>query len=295
MRTTTMIPALTLAMAMLGQSPAAADDVVAKVGTREVKASEIAPYLKDLRPAEREALVQDKAELARFVRLVLLREAVLQDAAAAGWEKKPEVVAALARVRDQFLVESYLAEVAKVPDDFPSDDDLRKAYEAGKDQLKVPRRYELSQIFIAAEAGDKAAAKKRADEIAAQVKASPADFGKLAKANSNEAASAPREGKIGWLAEDQITPEIRKAVVGGTKGQIYGPVEGAGGYHIIRVDDVREAGTATFDEVRQSLTNLLRQQRAAQNRDAHVGTLLQRQPVSVNELALESLKSSAAQ
>jgi len=292
MKNIQMIPALTLAMAMLGQNPASAADeaVVAKVGSREVKASEVRPYLADLRPAERDALLQNKAELARFVRLVLLREAVLQDASGAGWEKKPEVIAALARVRDQYLVESYLAEVSKVPDGFPSEDDLRKAYEGGKEQLQVPKRFELSQIFIAADAGDKAAAKKRADEIAAQLKASPGDFGKLAKANSNEAASAPREGKIGWLTEDQITPEIRKAVAGLSKGQTTPVVEGAAGYHIVRVDDVREAGTATFDEVRQTLTNLLRQQRAEQNRDAHIASLVQRQPVSVNELALESLK-----
>jgi hypothetical protein len=34
----------------------------------------------------------------------------------------------------------------------------------------------------------------------------------------------------------------------------------------------------------------LRNQRAALNRESHVANLLQRQPVSVNELALDALK-----
>jgi parvulin-like peptidyl-prolyl isomerase len=287
-----MLTVLTLAMAILGSQPAAADDaVVAKVGTREVKASEISPYLSSLRPAERTALSQNKEELARFVRAILLREAVLAEASSAGWEKKPEVVAALARTRDQFLVESYLAEVSKVPADFPSEEELKKTYEAEQDKLTVPRRYELSQIYIAGQPGD-AATKKKADDLAGQLKGRPDDFGRLARENSNEKASASRDGKIGWLPEDQIAPEIRQAVSGLSKGQITAAVAGRDGYHIVRVDDLRPAGPATFDEVRNELAGLLRERRAALNREAHMAALLERQPVSVNEIALDALAAT---
>jgi peptidylprolyl isomerase len=265
------------------------NSVVAKVGSREIKASEIQPYLDALPAPERGALLADKAELGRFVRGILVRQAVLQDATAAGWDKKPETVAGLSRVRDQYLVESYLVEVGKVPADYPADDEVKRVYEAEKDRLQMPKRYELSQIFIAADE-DKASAQKRAAEIAAKAKDRPADFGTLAKANSNDAASAARDGKLGWLAEESIAPEIRKGVVGLSKGQISAPIEGRSGYHVIKVDDVRDAGVAPFDEVKAELTNLLRNRRMALNRESHVASLLERQPVSVNELALESLK-----
>ncbi|MFZ4483320.1 MAG: peptidylprolyl isomerase [Chthoniobacterales bacterium] len=289
-----MIPVLTLAMAILGSQPAAADDaVVAKVGSREIKAAEISPYLAALRPDERTALFANKEELARFVRAILLRQAVLQEATEAGWDKRPEVVTGLARTRDQFVVESYLAEVAKVPADYPSEDELKKTYEAEKEKLTVPRRFELSQIYIAGQPGD-AAAKKKADELAAQLKGRPDDFGRLARENSNEQASAARDGKIGWLPEDQIAPEIRKAISGLSKGQITPAVEGRDGYHIVRVDEVRAAGPASFEEVRKDLASLLRERRAAQNREAHISTLLERQPVSVNEIALDALNAAPA-
>jgi parvulin-like peptidyl-prolyl isomerase len=269
------------------------NSVVAKVGSREIKASEIQPYLNALPAAERSALAADKAELGRFVRGLLVRQAVLQDATAAGWDKKPETIAGVSRVRDQYLVESYLVEVGKVPADYPSDDEVKGVYEAEKDRLQMPKRYELSQIFIAADE-DKSSAQKRAAELAAKAKARPADFGSLAKANSNDAASAARDGKLGWLAESEITPEIRQAVSGLSKGQISAPIDGRAGYHVIKVEDVREAGVAPFDEVKAELTNLLRNRRMALNRESHVASLLERQPVSVNELALEVFQPNAS-
>lgn len=288
-----MINTLLLAFSLFGSSTASGSGaVVAKMGDREVKASEIAPYLRDLSTPERAALAADKAELGRFVRLVLLREALLQEASAAGWEKKPEVQAGLDRVREQYIVDSYLGEVAKVPEDFPSDAEIKQVYEAEKERLQVPQRHELSQIFIAF-GEDKEAARKKAGELHTTLQDEPGEFAALAQRNSDDAASAPRGGKLGWLAADNITPEIRGVVATLKKGQISKPVESREGFHIVKVDDTRPAGTASLDEVRGELAALLRQRRAALNRDEHLAGLLQRQPVSINELALDELKKTS--
>jgi peptidylprolyl isomerase len=292
MKTPTMPTLITLvAMAAFGPaSPLQADDaVVAKIGDREVTAAEVRPYLDGLTAADRTALTADKAALTRFVRSILVNRSVLQDAVEAGWDKKPQTVAGLARLRDQYLVESYLAEVGKVPDDYPSDEEVQKVYAAEKESLQLPRRYRVSQIFIADD-GDKEATRKRAQEIADTLKDEPGEFAALAKRNSNDTASAARGGDLGWLAEAEITPEIRTAVADLSKGEISAPVAGRSGFHILLLQDKREAGPAPLDEVKGELANLLRNQRAALNRETHVSTLLQRQPVSVNELALEALK-----
>lgn len=291
MKNPPMLSLLTLAMAAFGPgSPLQADDaVVAKIGEREVKASEVRPYLEALPAADRTALTGDKTALTRFVRSVLVNNAVLQDATGAGWDKKPQTIAGLARLRDQYVVESYLAEVGKVPEGYPSQEEIEKVYAAEKDRLQLPRRYRLSQIFIADD-GDKNAARKKAEEIADTLKTKPGEFAALAKANSNDTASAARGGELGWLAEAEITPEIRTAVTGLAKGQISAPVEGRAGFHLILLQDVREAGPAPLDEVKGEIAALLRNQRAALNRESHVANLLQRQPVSVNELALDALK-----
>lgn len=284
-----MITALTVAMAILGSQHAPAEEtVVAKIGTREFKAAEIKPYLDDLAAEERGALLQDKAALERFVRGILVRDAVLGDAAAAGWDKKPEVTRGMERVRDQYIVESYLLEVSRVPADYPSDQEVKEAYLAERSNLNLPKRLNLSQIFISSALG-KDAAKKKAQSLAVALKDKPEDFGRLARENSDEASSAPRDGKIGWLAETSIALDIRKAASSLSKGEISAVVEGREGYHILRLDDVREAGPASLDEAEPELRQALRNRRALLNRDAHLAALLEKQPVSVNELALETL------
>lgn len=281
----------TFVLAFLGLFPAAgnADTVVAKVGPREVTVSDVKPFLDALAPADRAALAADKEALAGFVRSLLVRQAVLQDATGAGWDKKPETVAGLERLRDQYVVESYLAEVGKVPDGFPSDEEIEKAYGAEKERLQLPRRYKLSQIFIA-QGEDKETARKKAAELSGTLKDEPGEFAALAKRNSDDTATAARGGDLGWLAAEDITPAIRTAVAGLSKGQISAPVEGRSGFHLLMVEDIRPAGPASLEEVKDQLAAALRNQRAALNRESHVASLLQKNPVSVNELALDSLK-----
>jgi len=291
MKTPPMLTLLTLAMAAFGPaSPLQAEDaVVAKIGDREVKASEVRPYLEALPAADRTALTGDKTALTRFVRSVLVNKAVLQDATGAGWEKKPQTIAGLAQLRDKYVVESYLAEVGKVPEGYPSAEEIQKVYAAEKARLQLPRRYQISQIFIADD-GNKEAARKRAQEIADTLKVKPDEFASLAKRDSNDTASAARGGELGWLAEAEITPEIRTAVARLSKGEISAPVAARSGFHILLLQDVREAGPAPLEEVKGEIAALLRNQRAALNREAHVSSLLQRQPISVNELAIDVLK-----
>lgn len=286
-----MFVKISIAMALLGQAPQARaqDAVVAKVGSREVSAADIKSQLDSLGPAERAALLADREQLAGFVRSVLVREAVLAEARGAGWDKNPRSLAALDRLRDQYIVESYLLEVGKVPEGFPSEEELKQAYDAEKERLRLPRRYRLSQIFIAA-GPDKKAAAKRAQELRSSLEEEPAEFVAMAKRNSNDTASAARGGDLGWLAADEIRPAIRSAVAPLGKGQISPAVEEPEGFHIVKVDDVREAGPASFEEVREQLAVALRNRRAALNRESYLAGLLAKEPVSVNELALESLQ-----
>jgi len=293
MKKKTMIAVFTLAMTMLVSRPAAAEEtVVAKIGPREVKAAEIKPYLDDLTPADREAILADKAARERFVRGILVREAVLADAAAAGWDKNPEVVRGAERAKDQYVLESYLLEVSKVAPDYPAEAEVKEAYQAERANLNVPRRLELSQIFIAA-GSDKNDAKKEADGLSAQLKAKPGEFGRLAREKSDETSSAARDGKIGWLVEANIAPEIRRAAAELSKGEISPPIEGREGFHILRLDGVREAGPASYEEAAPEIRQALRDRRALLNRESHLQALLQKQPVSVNELALDALSTEA--
>ena len=80
-------------------------------------------------------------------------------------------------------------------------------------------------------------AKKKADELAAQLKTNPEKFEELAKANS-ACPSGQRGGDLGTWKKGQMTPAFDAAVEKLAEGQISEVVETPFGFHIIRRNKV---------------------------------------------------------
>ncbi|MEL4306633.1 peptidylprolyl isomerase [Joostella sp. CR20] len=82
----------------------------------------------------------------------------------------------------------------------------------------------------------KEAAKAKAEEILAKVKANPDEFATLARENSEDPGSATRGGTYDNIPEGQMVPQFNDYIFGNSIGSI-GLVETDFGYHIIKVDD----------------------------------------------------------
>lgn len=269
----------------------AADEVVARVGDQEIRAAQITPYLDNLSEQDRAALAKNPAALSQAVRTLILQQVLFKEALAAGWDKTPEVSQQLDRLRQGAIAETYLQSIAKVPEGYPSEEEIKTVYEARKADLQVPRQLNLAQIFIAVpkdaskEAQDKA--KARIDEIARSAKSG--DFAALAREKSEERETASRGGDAGWLAETQIQPEIRSKVASLSKGTATEPVRLADGWYVVKVVDLKDPHTATLDEVKDQLVRVLRNDRARANREAYLSKMQQQTPVALDELGLSKL------
>ncbi len=97
-----------------------ATTVIAKVGDTELKAKDLAPYLASLSADDRAALTKNPALLNQVVRSLILQQVLLKEALSANWDKRPEVVEQLERLRKNAIAEDYLVTVAKVPDNYPA-------------------------------------------------------------------------------------------------------------------------------------------------------------------------------
>ncbi|MCX6970892.1 MAG: peptidylprolyl isomerase [Verrucomicrobia bacterium] len=269
----------------------AADDVIARVGDQEIKATQVTPYLDNLTESDRAALLKNPAALSQAVRTLILQQILLKEAIATGWDKTPEVAEQLERLRQGAIAETYLQSIAKVPEGYPSEEEIKTVYEARKSDLQVPTQIRLAQIFIAApkdapkDAQDKA--KTRIEDVAKAVKAG--DFAAVARDKSEERETASRGGEVGWLAETQIQPEIRSKVTSLSKGSVTEPIRLADGWYVVKVLEVKEAHTATLDEVKDQLVKLLRTERARANREAYLAKLQQQSPIALDELGLSKL------
>lgn len=267
---------------------AGGDDVIARVGEANISAEELRAYVAALGAREQASLAKDPALLSQAVRMLLANRLVLQEVIAKKWDQQPNVVAQLDRVRENALVEIYLQSVSTPPEGFPGEDELQKIYDANRSALLVPRQFHLAQIFVAAKDGDKAAedkAKKAIEAIHTKLKAPGADFGAIAQADSDSKSN----GDLGWVAENQIRPEIKAQVQGLAKSAVSEAVRLDDGWHIIKLIDTKAAYTRTLPEVREQLVQQMRSERATALRRAYLAELLKQSPPILNELALSNL------
>jgi len=280
-----------LAFALAAPFARAADEIIARVGDQEVKAAQVIPYLENLSDPDRAALLKNPAALSQAVRTLILQQILFKEAIASGWDKTPEVAGQLDRLRQGAIAESYLQSVSKIPESFPSAEEVKTVYEARKEELNIPKQIRLAQIYVAvskdAVKAEQDKAKARVDEIARAVKSG--DFSEVARNKSDERETATRGGEVGWLAEARIQPEIRSKVDALSKGAVTEPVRLADGWYIVKVLDTKDAHTATLDEVKDQLVRALRTERARATREAYLAKIQQQTPIALDELGLPKL------
>jgi parvulin-like peptidyl-prolyl isomerase len=290
---TTRLPLLLIGLMLC--SAAAADDLVGKMGDVELHSSELKAVLEAQPPDARRQLATDAAALERLVRSELMRKAVLNEAKQKGWDKRPELQPLIERARDQVVVSSFVGNVAKPGDGYPSEDEIKQFYEGNKAQLLAPAQYQLAQIFLpAAESTDKAKAeeaKKKIGELSAKMGKSGADFAKLAKENSAHKESAEKGGELGWVGEEQMVPEIRRAVAGMSKGDVSPPIKSAAGWHLIKLLDKKPAATRPLADIRSQLVVAMRNRKAQDMERAYLEALSIKLPPTINQIELGKLQS----
>lgn len=264
--------------------------VLAKMGDVELRVDELKAILDAAGPDAKNQLAQQPAEVNRLVRTELLRKALAAEARGKAWDKRPEVLAQMDRAREQVLVSSYMNSVSRPPESYPSEADIRAAYDQSQNTFVVPKQYRLQQIFVLAPPEtDKAAyakAQAKVNDLSEKARKRGADFAALAKASSEHAESAAKGGDMGWVAEGSLIPELRDPVSTLKKGDVSAPVKTAQGWHILRLEDAREKGVRPLPEVRDQIASALRLRRAQETEAAYITFMTNKTPVNINEQEL---------
>ena len=103
----------------------------------------------------------------------------------------------------------------------------------------------------------------QAKAIIAQIKKG-AKFEDIAKKSSKDPGSAAKGGDLDWANPGNFVAEFSDALTKLAKGKMTEtPVKTQFGYHIIRLDDVRDAQLPKFDDVKAQVAQQLQQQKLA--------------------------------
>ena len=178
--------------------------------------------------------------------MLVTRELILQEANNRGLSQSDAVKEQIEQSRMGILVAAVFQDY--VEKEGVAEADLKAAYESVKSQY-TGKEYHVEHILVEKEADAKA--------ITAQLKAG-ANFEELAKAKSKDPGSAPTGGDLGWVSEKSLVPEFSKAMVQLKKGQITDkPVKTQFGWHIIKMDDMRDVKTPPMEEIKDQLKQMI--------------------------------------
>jgi len=155
-----------------------------------------------------------------------------------------------------------LAQIAVTPEE------VKAQYANAVKTYRQDEQRQAAHILIAVkpDAGeaDRAAAKKTAEELAAQAKANPGKFADLAKQRSQDPGSAAQGGDLGSNPRGAMVKAFDDAVFALKPGEITGPVQSEFGWHVIRLLGVTPEKTRSFDEVKAQIETDLRRQKVGQ-------------------------------
>ncbi len=180
--------------------------------------------------------------------MLITRELISQEAMNRGVIANPAIQDQLEEARLNILVGAVFDDYIKR--DGVSDSELKAAYDQVKGQFEG-KEYKVRHILVEKEA--------EAKSILAKLKAGE-KFEELAKANSKDPGSAVKGGDLDWMSPQSLVPEFSKAMVALPKGQLTEkPVKTQYGFHIIRVDDVRESKVPTMAELKPQLIDMMNQ------------------------------------
>ena len=139
----------------------------------------------------------------------------------------------------------------------PTEENLRKFYNDNRETFRTGEAVKVQHILVkvdpqAAPAVD-AAARAKANNLVQQLRGG-ADFGALARANSDDPSSSAMGGEMGWVERGQMVEPFERAIFSVPQNQISDPVRTPEyGYHIVRVTERRPAGYRSYEEVKPEL------------------------------------------
>lgn len=226
------------------QVPAFAEDgVVAKVGNLEIRQSDLDLAIANLDPQLSQLPDEQKriAALSGAIDVKLLAA----NATGEGMKDDPAYLARMQFIADRELHNLYFK---KHVVDAVSDADVKARYD--KEIAALPKQEEVSVRHILVKTEEEAKA------IIAELDAGK-DFAELAKEKSTD-PNKSEGGDLGYFTKGRMVPEFEEAAFAMEKGTYSKtPVKTQFGFHVIKVEDKRDAPPPAFDQVAQQIRQLV--------------------------------------
>jgi len=233
-------------------------EVLAKVGNHEITRQMLDNIIATIPEENRVPFLTpdgQKKILDEVVSFTLFEEA----AKAAGIDKEPAVQTRLQYLQTQYLARDYFQRyLAKMPP--ISEEELKTYYKDRLAEFTPPEEIKARHILVATEA--------QANKVIEELK-SGKDFAEVAKKYSIDPA-AKDGGRLlqadgrDWLPRGTFEKSFEHVLFKIPKGEVGGPMKTQFGWHVLKVEDLRQPPPPSFVQVRGMIKSRLEDQRNAQ-------------------------------
>jgi len=195
------------------------------------------------RPVSPEMMGQLKEE-------VIARELFMQEAQRQGLDANDDFKAQMELSRQAILIRELFGTFQK--NNPVTDDEIKAEYDKFV-AANSGKEYRARHILVEKE--------EQAKAIIASIKKG-AKFEDIAKKQSKDPGSGANGGDLDWASPGNYVKEFSDAMVKLTKGKLLDtPVKSQFGYHVVRLDDVREVKFPSMEEVKPQIAQQLGQQK----------------------------------
>lgn len=239
--------------------------------------------------AARSTMLSRAGNVQQLASNVYVQRAMAAEAQRKGLLSGPVAEAVLTLAREKAMADLYWADFDKShqPGDAALEAYAQSSYRTtDRKLLESPERTRVRHILLKQKTPESRA---RIEALLEKAKAG-ADFAKLARENSEDTGSVAKGGDIGFVSEGAVVEPFEQATKALKKpGDLSDVVETQFGYHIIRLEERREAGARLYDEVRESLLMQARSTLVKEARAKEVQRMLE--GATPNEAAIGTFSS----
>jgi len=244
-----LVTSFALAALVAGLSPLAQAQNLAIVNGKAVPLARVEALSQQIARSGREITPDIEKQIKDEV---IAREIFIQEAQKQGLDTTEDYKVQMELARQTILIRDLFTNYQKANP--VTDEEIKAEYDKFA-AANSGKEYKARHILVETEAQAKA--------IIAQIKKG-GKFEDIAKKASKDPGSGANGGDLDWAPASNYVAEFAQALTQLKKGQMTDtPVKSQFGYHIIRLDDVRDAQLPKFEDVKAQIAQQLQQQKLA--------------------------------
>jgi peptidyl-prolyl cis-trans isomerase C len=232
-------------------------------------------------PMNMKMLVATQSGKKSYLESLIVKKLILKEAKKENMDNEKEFQDRLADIREQLLIESLLKKKINTSAQL-NDEELKKYYEAHKDEFKKEKEISTRHILLKTE--------EEAKQVQSKLQKGE-EFAELAKKYSIDPNAKASGGEIGFHPKGTLLPEYEAAAFKLAKvGQVSPIVKTQFGYHIIKLEGTKDAAPVPFEEVKDFIKQKLAQEKQKELLEKYVADLKKGAKITINEAMLKEDK-----